>query len=297
MKLQISSPWPRFLLVKALEWTSAVVALVVLTFAVVQLVPGDPARVIAGQDASPAVVEATRAQLGLDRPMLEQFRDYVLGVLRGDLGESFRTGDAVSHVIAVRLPYTATIALAAMALTLVISLTLGFTVAGLTRGNRNRWLDSAFSWATAGLQALPHYVVGTLLVVLFAVTLGLLPAAGTTGPRSYILPSVALSLGPICAVSRVVRREASAVLEQDYMRTARGWRIGVVKQYAKYAMPNLLASTLTLSGLILAGMLGGAIIVERVFAWPGLGNAVIEAILNRDYAVTRGSSSPSGSWP
>jgi len=285
---RIRSPWLSFLLSKAGELLLALCVLVLLTFLLVQLVPGDPARVAAGVDASVADVEAVRIRLGLDQPVLAQLWSYVTGLLSGDFGTSFRTGQDVSTIIGVRLPFTVSIAFLAIGVTLVVAIALGLTVAGLTRGNRNRWLDVSFSWLTAGFQTLPTYVVGALLVVVFSVTLGLLPAAGANSPESYVLPTIALALAPICSVSRVVRREAANVLEQDYMRTARGWRISLAKQYAVYALPNLLASTLTLSGLVLASMLGGAVIVESVFAWPGLGNGVVEAIIERDYPVIRG---------
>jgi peptide/nickel transport system permease protein len=121
-----------------------------------------------------------------------------------------------------------------------------------------------------------------------AVTWRLLPAAGATSMASYVLPTLAIASGPIASMARLVRREAAVVLEQDYMRTARGWRISQLRQHVRHATPNLLASTLTLSGLILASMIGGAIIVEAVFAWPGLGRAVVDSIIDRDYPLTRG---------
>jgi len=175
---RIRSPWAAFLLGKARELILAVAALVLLTFALVQLVPGDPARIAAGVEASATDVEAARERLGLDLPLHQQLIDYVAGLLAGDLGSSFRTGEAVVQIIGVRLPFTVSIALLAIALTLVVAIALGLTVAGLTRGNRNRWLDIGFSWATAVAQTLPTYVVGAVLVVVFAVTLQVLPAAG-----------------------------------------------------------------------------------------------------------------------
>lgn len=284
----LTRPWSAFLLRKATELLLALVALIVITFAIVHLIPGDAARVVAGVDASAEQVEATRVRLGLDQPLLTQFWDYFSGVVTGDLGESFRTGQSVADVVANRLPFTASIALFGISFTLVVSLALGLTVAGLTRGNRNPWLDSAFGWATGVVLALPVYVIGAVLIVIFAVNWGVLPAAGATSLTSYVLPTIAIASGPIASMSRLVRREAAVVLEQDYMRTARGWRLSTFRQYAKHAVPNLLASTLTLSGLILASMIGGAIIIESVFAWPGLGSAVVDSIIKRDYPLTRG---------
>ena len=284
----LSSPWAQFLLRRGGQSLIALALLVFLTFMVVQLVPGDPARVAAGMDASADAVELARAQLGLDLPLYQQLYLYLQGLLIGDMGTSFRTGEEVTSIIAIRLPFTLSISIYAIVLSLVGSVVVGFTVAGLTRGNRNRWLDTSFSWATAVFQTLPGYVLGALLVVVFAVTLRLLPAAGAASPESYVLPTIALALAPTCAISRVVRREAAVILEQDYIRTTRGWRIGRAKQYFRYALPNIMASTLTLSGLVLSGMLGGAIIIERVFAWPGLGNGVINAIIEKDFPVIRG---------
>lgn len=284
----LTRPWPVFLLRKASELLAAFLALVVLTFAIVHLIPGDAARVVAGQEATPQQVEDTRHALGLDQPLINQFWDYFSRLMVGDLGDSFRTGQPVSDVVLTRLPFTASLALFGIALSLVISLALGLVVAGFTRGNRNRWLDSSFAWLTAVVLALPVYVIGALLVVTFAVSWQMLPAAGASSLASYVLPVLAISSGPIAAMARLVRREAAVVLEQDYMRTARGWRLSRTRQFTKHAVPNLLASTLTLSGLILASMIGGAILIENVFAWPGLGRAVVEAILERDYPLTRG---------
>ncbi|WP_226830142.1 ABC transporter permease [Brevibacterium aurantiacum] len=288
MLSMLTRPWPSFLFRKGGELVAAVLVLILLTFAIVHLIPGDAARVVAGQDASPADVESTRTALGLDQPFHVQLWEYFKGVLTGDLGTSFRTGQNVIDVIAARFPFTASIALLGIALTVVISLALGLAVAGLTHGNRNQWLDTAFGWVTAVVLALPVYVIGAALIVMFAVQWTVLPAAGASTLSSYILPTAAIASGPICAMARLVRREAAVVLDQDYMRTARGWRISKVRQYVKHALPNLLASTLTLSGLILASMIGGAILIESVFAWPGLGRAVVESIIGRDYPLTRG---------
>lgn len=282
------SPWMYFLGQKLVELLVAFFVLVSITFLIVLLIPGDPARVIAGPDATQEHIEFTRERLDLDLPVWQQFWNYLSGIFTGDLGQSFRTNEQVSDVVAIRLPYTVTIALGAIAVAFVGAIILGMTVAGLTRGNRNRWLDVGFSWVSATLQAFPTYVYGAILVAIFAVALGWLPAGGASSYASYILPIAALSFGAIFSVARIVRREAANVLEMDYMRTARGWRIGRIKQYVKYALPNLMASTLTLSGLIFANMIGGAVVIESVFSWPGLGNGVVQAILDRDYPVIRG---------
>lgn len=282
------SAWGGFILRRVLSLALSFAVLIVLTFLIVQLLPGDPALVVAGSEASPEQVERVREQLGLNQPVLVQFWDYLRGVLTGDLGTSFASNEAVGTIILNRLPYTASIAGLAMALVLVVALPLGMIVGVFTRGGRARWLDTVFGIATGFFSSVPQYVLGTLLVTVFAVLLGLFPAAGVNGPGSYVLPTIALAVAPTCTIARVVRRETAVVLEQDYFRTARGWRLSHARLYLRYALPNILTVTLTLSGLLLAGMLGGAIIMETVFAWPGLGRGIVAAILSRDYPVIQG---------
>jgi peptide/nickel transport system permease protein len=262
--------------------------LVTVTFLIVPLIPGDPAVIAAGEGASPAQIANVRAELGLDLPLLNQFLNYASGVLRLDMGASFISGESVSALIFTRFPFTAEIALLAIVLVLAIAVPLGMAVAILTRGGRHRWLDAGFNFVTSLVYSVPQYVVATLLVVVFAVTLRWFPAAGAATMNSLVLPTAALMLGPACVISRIVRRETAAVLEKDYIRTARGWRLSMLRTNARYVLPNLVTTTLTLSGLILAAQLGGAVVIETVFAWPGLGQGIVNAILQRDYPVIRG---------
>jgi peptide/nickel transport system permease protein len=284
----IHHPWARFSLRRLSGLLLSFAVLTVVTFLIVPLIPGDPAVIAAGDGASPAQIANVRAELGLDLPVSAQFFSYVSGVLGLDMGTSFVSGESVSTLIFTRFPFTAEIALLAIALVLLISVPLGMAVAILTRGGRNRWLDAGFNFLTSLIYSIPQYVVATLLVVVFAVTLRWLPAAGAATLNSMVLPTAALMLGPICVISRIVRRETAVVLDKDYIRTARGWRLGALRTNARYVLPNLVTTTLTLSGLILAAQLGGAVVIETVFAWPGLGQGIVNAILQRDYPVIRG---------
>ncbi|MDR7084181.1 peptide/nickel transport system permease protein [Arthrobacter ginsengisoli] len=281
-------PWVGFSLRRLGGLLLSFAVLVMVTFLIVPLIPGDPAVIAAGEGASPAQIANVRAELGLDLPLYTQFFNYVSGVLRLDMGASFVSGESVSTLIFTRFPFTAEIALLAILLALAIAVPLGMTVAILTRGGRNRWLDAGFNFLTGLIYSVPQYVVATLLVVVFAVTLRWFPAAGAATLNSLVLPTAALMLGPACVISRIVRRETAAVLDKDYIRTARGWRLGVLRTNARYVLPNLVTTTLTLSGLILAAQLGGAVVIETVFAWPGLGQGIVNAILQRDYPVIRG---------
>ncbi|WP_408899898.1 ABC transporter permease (plasmid) [Nocardioides sp. R1-1] len=261
-----------------------------LTFLIVQLLPGDPAVAVAGPQATNAEVEAVRTQLGLDVPLWEQYLTYLGNVLTGDLGTSFMWNLPVSEIVTTRLWYTTQLAIVAMLLTLLIALPLGMAVAVLTRDGRRRWLDALFGCLTGLFSTVPSYVLATLLVAVVAVQMGAVPPAYSPGHefKSAILPVVALTIAPTCTMARIVRRETDTVLTQDYIRTARGWRLPGSAIYLRYVLPNIVTVTLTLSGLVLASLLGGAVIVETVFSWPGLGSAIVAAITNRDYPLIQG---------
>ncbi|GAA1595407.1 ABC transporter permease [Actinomadura kijaniata] len=282
-------PWTRFLLRRLGGLAAAPATLVVVTFLMVQLIPGDPARALAGETATGAQVEQLRRELGLDRSLPAQFGSYVAGLARGDLGTSFQTREPVAQVIGSRLPFTAELALLAIVVVLAVAIPLGMAAAIATRGGRRARLDTAFTFVTGLVGATPEYVLGTLLVLVFAITLGLLPAAGAASLSALVLPVTAIALPAACVLARIVRRETAVVLVQDYLRTARGHRLPPLRLYARHALPNLLTGTLTMGGLTLAGLLGGTVIVESVFNWPGLGGRVVQAILNRDYPVIQGT--------
>lgn len=286
----MTGSWGEFALRRLGALAGTVLVAVVVTFLIVPLIPGDPAVSAAGPDATIDQIARARTELGLDRPLAERFAAYVGGLFRGDLGHSFSLNAPVADVVFRRLPFTAGLSFLSLAVVLVVAIPLGMAIGTLTRGGRRRGLDAAFGYVTAFVAAVPPYVMATLLVLLFAVTLHLLPPAYTRSQPglSILLPALALSLPSICLISRVVRRETAVVLEQDYLRTARGWRLGALRTAVRYALPNLLTSTLTLSGIILVGMLGGAISVETVFGWPGLGLGIVNAVATKDYPLVQG---------
>lgn len=287
----LAGAWRRFLLRRAAGLVVNLLLLVVVTFFIVQLIPGDPAVAIAGEDASLAQVELVREQLGLDQPLLTQLWTYLTGVLHGDFGTSFRYNVPAMDVVLAALPYTLAITLPAVVLLLVIGLALGMAVGVATRGDRRRWLGGTFNVVTGLVSSIPVYVMATLFVAVFAVMLHVLPPAYSPAydfGTAAILPIASLTIGGVCSVARIVRRETAVTLEQDYMRTARGWRLPALTLYAKHMLPNLLTTALTLSGIILTALLGSALITEAVFAWPGLGGVIVQAIaIDKDYPVIR----------
>ena len=256
-----------------------------LVFLLAAVVPGDPVDVMLGEQSSAADREALRAAMGLDRPLAVRWADYLGGLLHADLGQSLLRERPVSTLIAERLPATLALALAAFAVVLVIALPLGL-LAALHRG---RWPDRlAGLFALLG-QAIPNFWLGPLLVLGFSVGLGWLPVSGREdGPASLVLPALTLGTSMAALAMRMLRASLLEVLEQDWMRTACAKGLSARQALWRHALPNALLPVVTLLGLQLGGLLGGAVVTEVVFAWPGIGSLLIEAIHQRDYPLIQG---------
>ncbi len=286
--LRLLSGWPGYLLRRLGGLVLSFALLALGAFLIVPLLPGDPAAAMLGTNATPDSIAALRERLHLDAPMWEQFGNFVGGIFTGNLGTSFRYGTPVMDSIAGKLPYTANLALTAIVVVLIVAVPLGMLIGVLTRGGRRPGLAVTFGAAAGFLASVPGYVLGTILIVVFAIWLKALPAAGATEATSSVLPVLALAVGPTFAVTRVVRQETATVLQQDFMRTAKGHRLKTARLYLVHALPNLMTSTLTLAGLILAGIVGAAVIIENVFNYPGLGSEIVQAIIYKDYPMVQG---------
>ena len=262
--------------------------LVTLSFMMIHLIPGDPVRASLGLTAPLELIEARRAELGLDRPLVEQYAAYLEGLATGELGRSFTSQLPVAEIIAQRLPATLMLAGLALLIVLAIGVGAGMTMAAVTTRGRHRRAEALFDATSGVLTAMPEFVTAVALTAVFAVMLPWLPVAGIAGPRSYILPLAALSLGPSAILARIVRAEGVKVLQQEYMRTARAKRLRWPAIYLRHALPNLLTATLTVGGLILSSLIAGTVLVEHVFAWPGLGSAVVLAITQKDLPLIQG---------
>lgn len=282
------NPWASYLLRRSGYFIVSLFVLVTISFLLVQLIPGDPARMSLGETATPEAVEARRAELGLDRPLILQYLGFWGGLFTGNLGESISSRMPVIDVIMQRAPATLEIAFAAVAIALVVAVCLGLAFGALTRGGRRRGVEVGFTSVSAVLAVIPEFLAGILLVYLFSVTLDLLPVAGRGDVATYILPVTALALGPAASLTRIVRAETLTVLQQDYVRTARSRRMPAVRRYGKHVLPNLLTSTLTISGLLLGSMIAGTVLVENIFAWPGLGGVIVQSIQGKDYPLVQG---------
>jgi peptide/nickel transport system permease protein len=263
-------------------------ALATLTFLMVQLVPGDPVREAVGAEAPASVVAQRSAELGLNKPLAVQYADYWRQALEGNFGTSLVQNVPVASIIASRLPATAELVGLALVFTLVVSIPLGLLLGGLTQSGRRPRLTLGFTSAASTLSSIPEFLMAIGLVSLFGVTLKWLPVAGSAGTDSVILPSLAIALGPTAALTRIVRVETIAVLAAGYIVVARSKRLPRGLLYARHVLPNVLTAALTVGGLLLAVLVGSVVIVENVFAWPGLGTEMVQSIISRDFPVVQG---------
>ncbi|MEV4223068.1 ABC transporter permease [Nonomuraea sp. NPDC049725] len=278
----------RLVLRRLVRFAVSLAVLVVAAFAMIHLIPGDPVRASLGPAAPVELIEARRAALGLDQPLPAQFAAYVAGLFSGDLGTSFLTGEPVAEVIATRLPNTVGLALIATAVALLAAVPLGMWAAVRTENGRNRGTEAAFGSVTGTAVAVPEFLYAIALVTVFAIGLGVLPPAGKEGAVSYVLPVLALAIGPTATIARIARVETLRALGTDYVRLARAKRLPAARLHLRHVLPNTLTATLTLGGLLLSALIAGSVLVEYVFAWPGLGMKIVESITQKDYPVAQG---------
>ncbi|MBA2448999.1 MAG: ABC transporter permease [Chloroflexi bacterium] len=258
-----------------------VVTLVFFIFRV--LVPGDPAELIAGELAPREVIESIRRQMGLDQPLPVQYVRYLSGLARGDLGVSKVFQQNAGEQLLARLPATLQLAGLAMLLAFVLGVAAGIVSAV----RQSSWLDYLATLGAVGGVSIPSFWLGLMLIMLFSVGLGWLPTGGRTGPDSIILPAITLSAYQLAIIARMTRSSMLETLQQDYVRTARAKGVRERGIVLAHALRNALIPTVTIAGLQMGYLLGGSVIVETVFAWPGLGSLMIESIRIRDYTMVQ----------
>ncbi len=256
-----------------------------LVFLLLHLVPGDPVEVMLGDYAGAADRAALRARLGLDLPLLEQWLRFLAGLARGDLGASLHSGDTVRALLARHFAATALLALAALTVALALGLPLG-ALAALHAGRRLDGLASAF--AVLGMS-LPSFVLGPLLLILFAARLRWFPIGGAESAASLVLPALTLGLGLAAVLARMTRAALLDVLQQPFVLAARARGLGGAAVLLRHAARNAALPVVTVLGLQFGALLGGAVVTETVFDWPGVGQLLIEAIQRRDYPVVQGA--------
>lgn len=256
----------------------------IVVFVLVRIVPGDPARLMLGMEASDDAVHAARTQFGFDRPLYVQYAQFVGGALRGDLGQSVRFRRPVRDLLIETFPATLELALASMAIALVLAVPAGIYAAV----HRGGMLDRVLMAAALVGQAMPIFWLGIMLITLFSVKLGWLPTSGRGSLAQLVMPSVTLSTYVMALLARLTRSNMLDVLREHYVRTARAKGLRETVIVHKHALMSAALPMITVLGLQVGALLSGAVVTETVFNWPGIGTLALRAIQQRDYPVVQG---------
>jgi len=274
----------RFLLRRLATLVPVLLGVSVVVFLILHLVPGDPAEVIAGTGTTGQGIQAIRHQLGLDQPLLVQYLQWTGRLIRGDFGQSLMTREEVLPQLLYRFGNTLELAVGGMAVALCLGGAWGIVAAT----HRNSVWDHAFTMLSLVGVSMPIFWLGLLLMLGFAVELGWVPATGMAGPSTFVLPVLTLGLNATALVSRITRGSLIEVLQQAYVRTA--WAKGVPPRSVlwRHVMKNAAVPIITVGALQFGYLLGGAVLTETVFVWPGLGRLLVDAIMQRDYPIVQG---------
>lgn len=271
-----------FLLTKLLR--GALTLLLAVTFVFIVLrVSGGPAQIMLSDEAAPAAIEAFRERWGLDRSYAEQYLTYLGAMLQGDFGDSFRDGRPALQVVLERIPATLQLGVTALLITLVLGIPAGI-IAALHRG---KWIDHAAMSFTIFGQSVPNFFLGIILILVFSMTLRWLPSSGTGSIWHLLMPALTLSTAAAATVARFTRSSMLDVLHQPFMRTARAKGIPYDRRVLRHALPNAAIPVVTVVGMRIGGLIGGAVTIETVFAWPGAGMLLVNAVNQRDLAVVQ----------
>jgi peptide/nickel transport system permease protein len=282
----------RLVTIRVLQAVPVIVIVSVLAFLLMSLLPGDPAVVIAGDQASPEAIEKVRRSLGLDRPFLEQIGLWFLQLAQGNFGASLMLNQSVVSAMGERLPVTLSLA----GLSLAITLPVGIFAGSVAAYYRQTWIDSVVMVVALLGVSIPAFWIAILAVILFSVMLGWLPSSGfvplAQDPlgwfRSLVMPAAMLSLFQIGFLARMTRSAMLDVLSQDFIRTARSKGLSEWSTVGKHAFRNALIMVITAMGILISTAIGGSVVIEQVFALPGIGRLVVQGILARDYPLVQG---------
>ncbi len=272
----------RFLALRVMSALLVMVGVITMVFMFIHVAPGDPVEVMLGESATAADRADLRAALGLDRPLGEQWLRYVSAIAHADLGMSLHSRRPIVELVTQRAGATATLGLAALA----VSIGLG-APAGVLAALRPGWRDRSVLVLSTVIVALPSFWLGPMLILLFSIGLGWLPVSGREGAGALVLPALTLGLGMAAVLARMVRAALLQVLAEDYLRTARAKGLAESDVVLYHALRNAALPILTVLGLQLGAVLAGAVIIETIFQWPGLGSLTVEAIQRRDYPVAQ----------
>jgi ABC-type dipeptide/oligopeptide/nickel transport system permease component len=274
----------RAIITRALYTLPVLWLVVSVVFLLIHLVPGDPILQMLGEGAPATDIAAVRHAYGLDVPLGQQYVHYWKGVLHGDLGPSFRFNQSVSALIAQRYPYTLQLTIASLLVAILISIPAGVRSAQ----RRGRWDDKLLSVVSLFGLSFPNFALGPILILFFAIKLGLLPVSGAGGLEHLVLPAITMGGALAAILTRMVRTSILEELGHDYIRTARAKGLPERTVVYRHALRNAMLPILTVLGLQFGALLAGAIVTEKIFSWPGIGRLTIDAIGNRDYFLVQG---------
>lgn len=275
----------KMILKRTLRLLGTVLLTAVLVFVALRIIPGDPALVVAGIDASPEDVQRIRHAMGTDRPLGTQMVEWFVSLVKFDLGKSLSTGEDVGHLILARLPVTMTLALLAMALSLFIAIPLG--IASAQEKSKGILRHTADFVSLTGMS-LPSFWLGILLLLGFSVKLPIFPLFGADSPIHFVLPSVALGFGHSAVLLRMTRASTFEELSKEYVLGGRSRGLQSKRILYGHVLRNALPPVIALAGLQFGGLLGGAVVIEQVFSLPGMGRLLLTAINQRDFNVVQG---------
>jgi len=254
-----------------------------LTFLLIHLVPGDPVEVMLGDSATQTDRVSLRAELGLDQPLYQQFGSYLIKLVHGDFGQSIHTKTPIIKLLKTRYPATLKLAL----LSLIIGISIGIPLGIFAALNANSWADFIVTIISVRLSAMPAFWMGPILMLIFAVWLGWLPVSGMESNASIILPAITLGFGLSAILTRMTRTSVLEVLGDDYIRTARAKGLKEHTVILRHALRAALLPIITIVGLQMGSLLAGTVITETIFSWDGIGRLLVESIEKRDYPVTQ----------
>jgi ABC-type dipeptide/oligopeptide/nickel transport system permease component len=274
----------RSIITRALYTIPVLWLVVSVVFLLIHLVPGDPILQMLGEGAPVADIAATRHAYGLDAPLWQQYVHYWSGVFHGDLGPSLRFNQNVSSLIVQRYPYTLQLTIASLLVAILISIPAGVRSAQ----RRGRWDDKLLSVVSLFGLSFPNFALGPILILFFAIKLGLLPVSGAGGLEHLVLPAITMGGALAAILTRMVRTSMLEELGHDYIRTARAKGLPERTVVYRHALRNAMLPILTVLGLQFGALLAGAIVTEKIFSWPGIGRLTIDAIGNRDYFLVQG---------
>ena len=274
----------KFIAKRLVAMVPVLLGVTLVIYLILNMAPGDPAKVILGEQATPEQIAELREEMGLNDPVLVQYARYIFNLVQGDMGESYNSGLKCNVEIFARFPNTLRLTICAISLAVILALPIGI----LAAVKQNSLFDGASMFIALIGLSMPVFWLGLLLILFFSLRLGWFPSSGAEGWKSLVLPTVTLGFQQMASIARVTRSSMLEVIRADYIRTARAKGVAESKVITKHALKNALIPTVTVVGLQFGGMLGGSVMTESVYAWPGVGRLMVQSINKRDIPMVLG---------